>query len=164
MSKEIVDRQIELLEEKLLDIQDRKYEVIRDQQYEKAAELRDEERKVKEQLLEKDPGNEMVYSDQWYIDRFIKDGNKLEIIQELAGESKITVNYTININSSITYSEKEVNEILEKYNLSLKEWTLLTLEYNRINKESKTFTIDPSEGGTMSNYEISITPKSKSDE
>jgi hypothetical protein len=161
MSEEIIERQIEILEEKLRDIQSQKYDVIQKHLYEKAAALRDEEREVMEQLLEKDPGNEMVYSNQWYVDRFLKDGNKLEYIQELAKDSMITVKYTLKLSSDIEFVPENLKEVLEKYNISEKEWVILCKEYNRINEDSKTFSIDPSEGGTMRNYEIAVSPKKK---
>lgn len=159
MSEEIIERQIEILEDKLRDIQSQKYDVIQKQLYEKAAALRDEEREVIEQLLKKDPGNEMVYANQWYVDKFIKDGNKLEYIQELAKENKITVKYTLKLSSDIEFANENLQEILEKYNLSKKEWLILCSEYNKVNNDSRTFSINHLDGGTMKNYEIAISPK-----
>lgn len=161
MSDNIIDRQIEILEEKLRDLRSQKYDVVVNQKYEEAARLRDAERETMETLNEKDPGNEMVMEDNYFLDKFIRKGKKLDYIQELASEGKITVKYTIKLTSMIEYSERMVDEICEKYGLSKKEWLVLCKEYNKVNDEQKVFSIDPEGGGTMKNYEIAVNPLTK---
>jgi hypothetical protein len=161
MSEEILDRQIEILEEKLKEIQEEKGEVVRNQKYERAAQLRDIERETMEKLYEKDPGNEVVLSDTHFLDKFLLEGNKLDYIQQLASEGEITVKYTLKLSSAIEYSNGVDTKICERFNLSEKEWFALCKAYNNVNVDSKIFSIDPDEGGTMKNYEIAVSPRKK---
>jgi hypothetical protein len=163
MSEEILERQIEILEEKLQEIREGKKKVVAEQKYEQAAKHRDLERETMEKLYEKDPGNEVVLSDTYYMERFLQEGDKLNYIQELAKDGTITVKYRLQMSSMVEYGEGVSENICERFNLSRKEWLALCKEYNKVNVEEKIFSIDPEEGGTMKEFEIAISARKKNE-
>jgi hypothetical protein len=155
----ILEKQIKILEDKVDELELQKNEVIQEQKYEKAAEIRDEWMKAMDILFKKDPANPRIITHKIYKERFIAKFG-FDMIQKLASQGKINVVYKVNVESMVHYSPEHFQETIgDEYNITQKEWEALCTLYNGNNKKDKMISIPREEGGTMKDHDIAVVNK-----